>query len=76
MLMYVVREPSVPKRDRDGKLILSYPILSCNCSMFRKVMERALPVDAVEATVLQDLGLDKYIEENASVSGVEKRDNQ
>ena len=27
MLMYVVREPSVPKRDRDGKLILSYPIL-------------------------------------------------
>jgi hypothetical protein len=25
--VYVVREPSVPERDRDGKLILSYPIL-------------------------------------------------
>jgi hypothetical protein len=27
MLMYVVWEPSVPQRDRDGKHILSYPIL-------------------------------------------------
>jgi hypothetical protein len=25
--MCVVREPSVPERDRDGKPILSYPIL-------------------------------------------------
>ena len=30
MLMYVVREPSVPQRDRDGKL--SYPILSKHLS--------------------------------------------
>ena len=31
LLMYIslVREPSVPKRDRDGKLILSYALLKC-----------------------------------------------
>ena len=39
MLMCVVQEPSVPKRDRDGKSILSYPILSypfANCDPCEK----------------------------------------
>jgi hypothetical protein len=41
MLMCVVREPSVPERDRDGKLILSYPILS-NVTQLRQIVIPAL----------------------------------